>query len=87
EEQDAVAILQSVLTHAEWEVIDEKFKKGLGFGELLALVPWVLHELPPEVRGTLFGQPGGGVHRLMWLLTRRRFDRQDRAAFAHRPRT
>ena len=83
EEGEAIAILQRVLTHAEWEAIDEHFKEGVSFRQVLRLVPWALHELPQETRAVLFAEPGGAVHKLMWRLTRGRFERLNRRAFAH----
>jgi hypothetical protein len=83
EEGDAMAILQRVFSHEDWEEIDARFKRGLPFGQVVKLVPWVLHELPREVREGLFAETGL-VHRVIWLMTRRRFERQDAIAFAHR---
>jgi iron-sulfur cluster repair protein YtfE (RIC family) len=85
EESDTIALLQRVMTNEEWLAIDEHFKEGVSFGQVLRLVPWVLHEVPAEVRERLFAEPGGSVHRLVWLLTRARFDRQHRTAFRHAP--
>ena len=55
----------------------------MSFGLVLAAVPWLLHEVPAEVRRGLFAEPGGRLHQLVWLLTRRRFERQHQRAFAH----
>jgi hypothetical protein len=85
EETDTIALMQRVMTNEEWLAIDERFKEGVAPGLLLRLVPWGLHELPVEVRDRLFALPGGTVHRVMWLLTRGRFERQHRAAFRHAP--
>jgi iron-sulfur cluster repair protein YtfE (RIC family) len=83
EETETIALIQREMTQAEWEAIDEHFKKGVTFGELLTLVPWALHQVPADVRTRLFAQPGGRAHRLLWGLTRRRFERLDRRAFHH----
>ena len=83
EETETIALIQRVMTADEWEAIDEKFKGGVTFGEIVKLVPWALHQVPAEVRGRLFAQPGGGLHRILWMLTRRRFERLDRRAFRH----
>jgi iron-sulfur cluster repair protein YtfE (RIC family) len=85
EETDTIALMQQVMTNEEWHAIDEHFKEGVSFGLVLRLVPWVLHELPAEVRDRLFAEPGGAVHRVMWVMTRRRFERQHRDAFRHAP--
>ena len=82
EETDAIALIQQLLTNAEWEAItEEHFDKGISFRQILRLVPWVAHELPDEVLQSLFDRPGGAVHKLMLRLTRRRFERLERAAF------
>ena len=84
EETEAIAIIQQVLTPAEWERLDEEvFKEGITFSRIVALVPWVLHEVPGPVRRQLFAQPGGRMHHLIWRLTRRGFDRRERVAFRH----
>lgn len=83
EEGDAIAILQEVFTHEEWEAIDAHFKEGVPLRQVLKLVPWALHELPAATRQHLFAEKGGGVHKLMWRLTRGRFERLHRVAFRH----
>ena len=83
EETEAIAIIQRVFTATEWEELDESLKQGVTFRQVVALVPWVLHEVPGPVRRQLFAQPGGGMHRLIWNLTRRSFDRRERVAFGH----
>jgi hypothetical protein len=83
EETEAIALIQALLTTEDWEAIEEEhFNAGdYALREILALVPWALHELPASLRRDLFARPGGGGHRVMWLLTRRRFARQNAAAF------
>ena len=83
EETETIALIQRVMTPADWEAIDEHFKEGVSFAQILKLVPWVLHQVPADVREALFQEPGGGAHRVVWLLTRRRFARHDRRAFVH----
>lgn len=86
EETGAIPILQRVLTQADWERVEaEHFRPGLGFCDLLVLVPWALDGLPSTARRTLFEAPGGGVHRLLWLLTRRRYQRRTAVAFRYLP--
>ena len=82
EETEAIALIQALLTPEEWEAITkEHFDAGISFREILKLVPWVAHELPEPVLRELFAKPGGSVHKAMLLLTRRRFDRLQKAAF------
>ena len=84
EETEAIAIIQRVLAPEEWARLEEEeFKQGVPFARVLALVPWAVHELPVDAREVLFAQSGGTVHRLLWLLTRRRFRRREQIAFRH----
>ncbi len=83
EETDTIAMMQRVMTGAEWEALEARFGKGITPGVLLKAVPWVLHEVPAEIREELFARPGGRAHRAVWLLTRRRFTRAHRTAFRH----
>lgn len=84
EETEAIAILQQVLSAEEWERLEEEvFREGITFRQVVDLVPWVLHEVPGPVRRQLFAQPGGRMHRLIWRVTRRGFERRDRVAFRH----
>lgn len=84
EEVDAIAIMQQTMTQAEWEAIEkEHFQKGVPLSRVLALVPWVARGLPRAARTAIFDAPGGRVYRVMWLLTRRGFERRHRAAFAY----
>ena len=84
EETEAIALLQRVLSHEEWEEIDARFKETLPKSLLLRIVPWVLHGVGDEVRARIFAKPGGAGFRLVWAVSRRRFARQDACAFAHR---
>jgi len=85
EETEAIALVQQLLTNDEWEAIGrEHFDRGVALREVLRLVPWAAHGLPDRVRDDLFARPGGGAHRLMWLATRRRFERLEATAFAYR---
>lgn len=83
EESVTIAMMQRVLTRDDWEAVEAHLSEGVGFGQVLKLVPWALHEVPAEVRDRLFDGPGGTMHRVIWLLTRRRFARHDRTAFRH----
>ncbi|MGZ5398823.1 MAG: hypothetical protein ACXWDM_02340, partial [Nocardioides sp.] len=84
EETEAIAIIQQVLEPGDWERLEEEvFKEGISFRTVVALVPWVLHDVPGPVRRQVFAQPGGRMHALIWQLTRRGFDRRERVAFRH----
>lgn len=84
EETDAIRIIQEHLTNAEWLALEEEyFAKRFTPRQLIALVPWALHELPAQTRDAIFSEPGGRAHRVLWLATRGRFNRRDRIAFRH----
>ena len=84
EETEAIELIQRLLTPEDWERIEEEhFNKDIAFRDILPLVPWALHEVPAPIRRALFAKPGGTMHKVMWLLTRRRFERQQAAAFDH----
>ncbi len=84
EETDAMAILQRVLTEAEWRAIDEEHFKDddLTFGLLVKMVPWVAHGVPPEHLGRIFGYVGRPFW-VIWLATRGRFARNERRTFRY----
>ncbi|MCW2797095.1 MAG: hypothetical protein JWM79_2592 [Nocardioides sp.] len=82
EETDAIRIIQRHFTQADWEAIDAHFTDGIAPRRLFALVPWALHQLPAAalqevVRSARLPQ------RLVWRLTRGRFERLDARAFRH----
>ena len=82
EERDAMRILQRHITPEEHETIHERFAQGLRPRQLLALVPWALHEVPEDVHRDLRRQ-ARPAQRVVWRLTHRRFERLDRQAFRH----
>jgi hemerythrin-like domain-containing protein len=84
EETEAIALIQRVLTAEEWKRLDEEeLRASIPFVQLVALVPWALHEVPAATRELIFAQPGGRMHRVLWLLTRGRFRRREQIAFQH----
>jgi len=82
EETDTIALLQTVMTQDQWEEIDAHFKEGLTLGQLLRVVPWAVHGIPAADREELFARTGS-AHRVLWRLTRRRFERLERRAFGY----
>lgn len=83
EETDAMALVQKYLTTEDWHALEEaEFRPRTSFSELLAAVPWIGHELPPDARDALLSEAGLPM-RLIWLLTRRRFARLDARATRH----
>ncbi|GAB3441731.1 hypothetical protein GCM10027517_18080 [Phycicoccus ginsengisoli] len=83
EETEAIAIIQQVLTHEDWEALEaEHFRKGVPFSKVLRLVAWAAHDVPAPLRREVFSR-SGGVHQLLWRLTRPGFERRERVAFRH----
>ena len=83
EETEAIAIIQRVMTNAEWEQLEEEhFKAGVSFAQVLALVPWAAHDVPGPLRRQVFAKTGRPNH-ILWLLTRRGFERRERVAFRY----
>ncbi len=83
EEQDAIAIVQRLMTQEEWKDLEEEhWNRGVTVRMALALVPWALHRLPEDVRARVL--PDAPVpFRVVWLLTRRRFARREARTFRH----
>jgi hemerythrin-like domain-containing protein len=84
EETDAIAILQRVLTQADWDRIDEEHLKNddMPFSKIVGIVPWVAYGVPSEHHARIFGTVGRGFW-LVWLATRGRFARNERRAFRY----
>ena len=84
EETDAIALIQSLMTQEEWHELDEKhFKDGkITFAKIVRIVPWAAYDVPPESRDLVLA--GAGLpFRVAWLLTRRRFARNEAKTFAY----
>ena len=83
EETEAIALIQELLTQADWEALEkEHFAKGVRLGDVFALVPWVLHEVPGPIRRELFATTGT-AHKMMWRLSKPRFDKREGIAFRY----
>ena len=83
EETEAMALVQKHLTQAEWDhVVEESFDKSLPARQLLAVVPWVAHELPGHALEQVLAEAGLPM-RLVWVATRRRFARLEARATRH----
>ena len=60
EETEAIALIQELLTQEDWERLEkEHFAPGVRLRDVVALVPWVLHEVPGPIRRELFAKTGG----------------------------
>jgi iron-sulfur cluster repair protein YtfE (RIC family) len=83
EETEAIAIIQQVLTQQEWEDIEAThFRADLPFAKVLAIVPWCAHGVPGPLRRAVFAKTGRPNH-ILWLLTRRGFERREALAFRY----
>jgi iron-sulfur cluster repair protein YtfE (RIC family) len=83
EETEAIAIIQQVLDHDDWERLEEEhFRKGVPFSQVLRIVPWAAHDVPGPLRRQVFAKTGK-VNELLWRLTRGGFERRERVAFRH----
>jgi len=83
EEREAIPLMQRYVTPEEDERIErEHFRAGVPLRRLLEVVPWVLHELPPDARDRVLDLTGP-AYRGMWLVTRGGFARRDRRAMRH----
>ena len=81
EETEAIALMQELMTQAEWQQLqDEHFKPDkITWVMIKNVLPWTIDGVPVAVRERLLGDMPGG--RLVWRLSRRGYDRRERAAF------
>lgn len=83
EETEALALVQRHLTQEQWRRMErEHFAGPTSLGEIAFLVPWACSGLPETVRRRAFAG-AGRVFAVAHALTRRRFERQERRAFAY----
>jgi hypothetical protein len=62
----------------------EHFEGRLPVATMLFLIPWVCDEVPEHIRRRAFADAGRAFE-VAYALTRRRFARQSRRAFAYAP--
>lgn len=85
EERDAIAILQKYVGGDEWADLERrKFRGGLKPGVLINMLPWVVEGAPDSVVSPLLAE-APVPFKMMLRLGRPRFQRLQRAAFAHVP--
>ena len=83
EETEAIVLIQKYFSDAEWQRLEEEhFKRSMGIGQAFRAVPWAAYGLPREVREPVL-RSSGLLFRLIWLGTRRAFERQQRSAFGY----
>jgi hypothetical protein len=85
EEREAIAILQRHLSAETWEAIEARVEaERPGLRLVVTAVPWLLHELPPTDRRDVLAR-AEPAQRMLWRLTRRRFEHRERRAWRHVP--
>jgi len=83
EENDAIAILQRVMSPEEWRRIDEEELKGdMSLSFVMTVVPWAADGLPREVLERVFAETGLPF-KIVWLLTRRRWANREARIFRY----
>ncbi len=83
EETEAIALVQQVMTDAEWRQLEEEhFKQGVKARTVIRLLPWVMHDQPAAVTQRLVGD-APAASRILWMLTRPGFERRERRAFRY----
>jgi hypothetical protein len=83
EERDAMALVQRHLTPAEWDGMHDRFGEHYTLGDSLFALPWLMPEVPEEVRPAVTGFLGRPAALAERLLLRPGFLRRERAAFRH----
>jgi hypothetical protein len=82
EETAALPLVQRTMTGEEWRAAQEYAERGVPIGRLVALVPWVMHGLAPEVRAREVRSAPLPV-RVLLRLFGRRFERREVRAFRY----
>jgi len=83
EETEAMALVQKYMTQQDWDhVVENNFDKKVEPRLMLAAVPWIGHELPRSAVDELLAEAGLPM-KVIWLATRRRFERLDAVATRH----
>ena len=88
EESEAMALVQRHLTPAEWDGLHAEFGRDYTPQDALFALPWVLHDLPRELRPRALAFVGRGATLAWRLLLRGPFALRERWIFrgAHRER-
>ena len=81
EETDAIAILQRYVPGEEWSALEKaKFRGGMSFAQVKAMVPWAYKGLSPEATAHL-NKTAGPPFVVLHKLTRKKFERGELGAF------
>lgn len=81
EESEAMALVQRHLTPAEWDALHPEFGKHYTPQDGLFALPWVLHDLPSELRPRALSFVGRGPALVWRLLLRVPFALRERRIF------
>jgi iron-sulfur cluster repair protein YtfE (RIC family) len=84
EETETIALLQRVVTAEAWKQLEKELGKEVRLSFVVKVVPWVMHRVPSEARDVVLAGTGA-AHRVLWRLTRARFEQLDRRAFRYLP--
>ena len=83
EETEAIALVQQVMTDAEWRQLDEEhFTKGITPRTMIRLLPWVMHRQTAAATERLLAN-AAAAQKIFWALTRPGFERRERRAFRY----
>ena len=82
EETAALPLVQRLLSAEEWAAMESFADRGVPIRRIAALVPWVVHELPPTIRDRVVAE-GGVPFRVLLALFGRRFSRREHGAFRY----
>jgi hypothetical protein len=82
EETEAIAILQRHTTAQSWKAIEDQIGKRKSTLPLWFMVGWCAEDVPRAKLDEIFGAVGLPF-KLLWLVTRGRFRRSERAAFKY----
>jgi hypothetical protein len=81
EESEAMALVQRHLTPAEWDALHPEFGRHYTAQDALFALPWVLHDLPRELRPRALAFVGRGPALVWRLLLRVPFAIRERMLF------
>ena len=85
EEADAMALVQKYLSQREWDRLEKKdFAKDQALKDLAQMLPWMLHQFPAGALADLW-KTAPAPMKVIWLLTRKRFERGDALVRTHVP--
>ncbi len=83
EETEALALVQRHMSQADWHRMEqEHFGGRMPVATMAFLIPWVCDEVPAHIRRRAFAE-AGRAFLVAYALTRPRYERQSRRAFAH----